>query len=282
MQKQDFDSLPFRGEIQSRQTKTAAAQPTFGGPMPDTTAASPELTAPPLTEVQRVVDTFTAPPKTFTDILRKATFWGPLVVMILVTIIYSFSVQQKVGWDKVFENNLHQSPKQEERFTQMPPDQAASAKAISAKITAIVSYCYPVLALLFTAIFALLVWVTVNFGFAGTAKFGQIFAVNMYANLVMNIKFLLAAIALFAGVAADSFLISNPVGTNVGYYLSPETPKPLMALCTHIDIFEIWSVLLTTIGVAVVAKVSRGKAAAVVVGWWVIVVLVLVGIAAAS
>jgi hypothetical protein len=139
-----------------------------------------------------------------------------------------------------------------------------------------------VIGLIFTSIFALLVWVTINFGFGGTSKFGQVFAVNMYANLVMNIKFLLAAAALFAGVAADSFLISNPVGTNVGYFLSPDAPKALMALCTHIDIFEIWSVILTTIGVSIVAKVSRGKSAAAVVGWWVVIVLVLVGIAAAS
>ena len=250
--------------------------------MPDTTAASSELTAPPLTEVQRVVDTFTAPSKTFTDILRKATFWGPLLIMILVSIGYAFSVQQKVGWDKVFENNLHQSPKQEERFAQMPADQVAGAKAISAKITAIASYCYPVIGLIFTAVFALLVWVTANFAFGGSSKFGQVFAVNMYGNLVMNIKFLLAAVALFAGVAADSFLISNPVGTNVGYYLNPDTAKPLMALCSHIDIFEIWSVILTTIGVSIVAKVSRGKAAAAVVGWWVVIVLVLVGLASMS
>ena len=51
---------------------------------------------------------------------------------------------------------------------------------------------------------------------------------------------------------------------------------------THIDIFEIWSVLLTTLGISIVAKVSRGKAAAAVIGWWLIFVLVGVGFAAAS
>src|SRR5271165_6952598 len=250
--------------------------------MPDTTAASPELATPPLTEVQRVVDTFTAPSKTFIDIRRKATFWGPLLVMIVVALGFSFGIQQKVGWDRVFENNLHQSPKQEEQFEKLTADQQATQKTIAVKITSIVTYCYPVIILIFTAIFALLVWVTANFVFGGSSKFGQVFAVNMYANLVMNIKFLLAAVALFAGVAADSFLISNPVGTNVGYYLNPDTAKPLMALCSHIDIFEIWSVILTTIGVSIVAKVSRGKAAAAVVGWWVVIVLVLVGLASMS
>jgi len=248
--------------------------------MPDTTAASPELATPPLTEVQRVVDTFTAPSKTFIDIRRKATFWGPLLVMIVVALGFSFGIQQKVGWDRVFENNLHQSPKQEEQFEKLTADQQATQKTIAVKVTSIFTYCYPVIILIFTAIFALLVWVTANFIFGGTSKFSQVFAVNMYANLVVNLKFLLAIAALFAGVAPDSFLISNPVGTNVGYYLSTDAPKALISLCTHIDLFEIWSVILTTIGVSIVANVSRGKAAVAVISWWLIFVLVGVGFAA--
>ncbi len=250
--------------------------------MSDPVATSPELTTPPLTEVQRVVDTFTAPSKTFIDIRRKATFWGPLVIMILVAIGFSYGVQQKIGWDKVFENNLHQTPSREEQFEKLTPEQQATQKAVASKFTGIITYCYPVIILLFTAIFALLIWVTVNFGFGGSAKFGHVFAVNMYANLVMNLKFLLAIVALFAGLAPDSFLLQNPVGTNIGYYLSTDAPKWLAALCQHIDLFEIWSVILTAIGVSIVAKVSRGKAAASVVGWWLIFILVGVGIAAAA
>ncbi|MGC1361951.1 MAG: hypothetical protein WA826_12305, partial [Silvibacterium sp.] len=61
----------------------------------------------PLTETQRVVDIFVAPSKTFIDIRRKATFWGPLVIMIIVGLLFSFAVQQKIGWERVFENNIH-------------------------------------------------------------------------------------------------------------------------------------------------------------------------------
>lgn len=249
--------------------------------MPDSVAASPDLTAP-LSETQRVVDTFVAPSKTFTDILRKATFWGPLLILILVAVGFSFGVQQKVGWDRVFENNMHQQPSREEQFEKLSADQQATQKAVGVKITEVITYCYPVIILIFTAIFALLIWVTANFIFGGSSKFGQVFAVNMYANLVMNIKYLLAIVALFAGLAPDSFLIQNPVGTNVGYFLSTDAPKWLAALCAHLDLFEIWSVLLTTLGISIVAKVSRGKAAAAVIGWWLIFVLVGVGIAAAS
>jgi hypothetical protein len=232
----------------------------------------------PLTETQRVVDIFVAPSKTFIDIRRKATFWGPLIIMILVGIGYGFAVQQKIGWEQVFENNIRQNPTKAEQIESNP--RAESIKAVSAKITAGATYGYFVIALIFTLIIALLNWATVNFGFGGTAKYSQIFAVSLYASLVMNIKFLLAIIALFAGLAPDSFLISNPLGSNIGYYLSTDLPLWLRTLCTHLDIFEIWSVVLSVIGVSIVAKVSRGKAAAVVIGWWLIIVLVTSGLAA--
>jgi hypothetical protein len=278
-----FLSFLVDGQGKIPPNKIAATLPDLiGGRMSDPIVSSPELTAPPLTEVQRVVDTFTAPSKTFIDIRRKATFWGPLLIMILVTIAFSFAVQQKIGWLKVTENTMHQTPSREEQFEKLTPEQQTTQMAIAAKITAIVAYCYPVIILIFTAIFVLLIWVTVNFGFGGSAKFGHIFAVNMYASLVMNLKFLLAVVALFAGLAPDSFLLQNPVGTNLGYYLSADAPKWLAALAQHIDLFEVWSVILTSIGVSIVAKVSRGKAATAVVGWWLIFILVGVGFAAAA
>lgn len=241
--------------------------------------AVPVPEGPQLTEVQRVVDTFVAPTKTFIDIRRKATFWGPLVIMIVIAILFSFVVQQKVGWVRVFENNIHQTPAKEEKIESAP--NVESIKAVSAKITAIVSYAYPVIVLIITAIFALLIWATINFGFGGTAKYGQVYAVSFYASLVVNIKFLLALIALFAGVAPDSFLITNPVGTNIGYYLS-DAPLWLTSLCTHIDIFEIWSLVLTVLGVSIVARTSRAKAGIVVFGWWLILILVGAGAALAQ
>src|ERR1700756_2238587 len=112
--------------------------------MPDPEAAPPDPTGP-LSETQRVVDTFVAPSKTFTDILRNATFWGPLVIMIVVALGFSFGVQQKVGWDKVFENNLHQTPSREEQFEKLAPEQQATQKTVAAKVTAIITYCYPVI-----------------------------------------------------------------------------------------------------------------------------------------
>jgi hypothetical protein len=246
--------------------------------MTELTETTPPQTA--LTETQRCVDIFTSPTKTFVDLRRKATFWGPLIVMIVVGIGFSFTVQKKIGWEQVFQNNISQTPAKAEKIESSP--NAASIKAISAKITAGATYGYWAIVLLITLVTSLLIWVSINFGFGGTAKYSQIYAVSLYASLVMNIKFLLGIVAILAGLAPDSFLIQNPVGSNIGYYLSSDFPIWLRTLCAHIDIFEIWSLVLSVIGVAVVARVSKGKAAAVVVGWWIVFVLVAVAGAAAQ
>lgn len=60
---------------------------------------------------------------------------------------------------------------------------------------------------------------TINFGFGGKARFGQLFTVTLYAGLVMwPIRWLLAAITLFSGVEPEMFNIHNPAPTNVGAF----------------------------------------------------------------
>ena len=41
-----------------------------------------------LSQVERVVDTFVAPSKTFTDILRSTTWWLPFLLSVLVTLAW--------------------------------------------------------------------------------------------------------------------------------------------------------------------------------------------------
>src|SRR5271166_3158873 len=84
----------------------------------------------PLTEVERVVDTFIAPSKTFTDIRRNASWWVPFVIVSLVWVALVWVVDKQIGMETVTENQLRLSPKQEARMENMPPDQRASAMAL--------------------------------------------------------------------------------------------------------------------------------------------------------
>ncbi len=237
----------------------------------------------PLSQVQRVVDTFISPSKTFNDILRDSSWWLPWLLGALVTLGYSVAIQQKIGWDQTYANILqHSSEAQQERFAQLPPDQQARQKAVASSFTKYIVWASPVLGLLFTAIAAGLLLMTLNFGLGGHAKFGQLFAVWMYATLPWLIQAILGAIVLFAGLDADAFNLKNPVGTNLGYYMPADWPQWLIAFGTSIDILTIWVLILVTIGCAIVAKTKLASTATAVVGWWVLITVAKVGIAAIS
>lgn len=240
----------------------------------------PEASTQALSQTERVIDTFIAPSKTFTDILRSSSWWLPWIIGAVISLGLAFAIQQKIGWDKVYDNMLHQSATQMHRMEQLQPEQAARAKQMGATFTKLGFWASPALGLLFVVIMAGVLLGTVNFGFGGRSKFGQMFAVVMYGGLPLSIKALLGIVAIYAGIDPDSFNLNNYVGTNIGYYLPPDVPKALMAFATSLDIFTIWMLVLLTLGCAITGKISRGKAAGAVFGWWILIVLFRVGAAA--
>jgi hypothetical protein len=62
----------------------------------------------------------------------------------------------------------------------------------------------------------------------------------------------------------------------------PDASPVIKALLSFFDVVGIWVLILMIIGTAIVAKVSRGQAALVVVGWWLFGLIVSVGIAVAT
>jgi hypothetical protein len=246
------------------------------------TVANAEASAP-LSQVERVIDTFIAPSKTFNDILRSGSWWLPWLLSALVTLGFSAAIQQQIGWDKTYSNILqHGSETQQERLAQLPADQQARQKAIATSFTKYIVWASPVVGLLIASIVAGVLLVTLNFGLGGHATFGQIFAVWMYATLPWLIQGILGVIVLFAGLDADAFNLKNPVGTNLGYYLPADGPQWLIALGTSIDVLSIWVLVLLTIGCAIVARTKLAATATAVVGWWVLITLAKVAIAASS
>ena len=246
----------------------------------DTLPEGASVVAGGLSDAERVIDTFVAPSKTFADILRSSRWWLPFLLLAVVTLATSFVVDRQVGFARVAENQLHQNTKQSEQYeTQTAEVKAKQLHAMSAGMR-YSSYGSFVLILVFVAIFALVYWASFNFGLGAHATYGQMFAVWMYASLPKLFTGLLTIVTLYAGANSESYNIQNPVGTNVGYYM-PDASPWLRSAMSFLDVFSFWQLALLVIGTALVAKVSMGKAAAVVLGWWVLGLIVSVGMAAA-
>ena len=231
-----------------------------------------------LSQVERVVDTFIAPSKTFTDILRSTSWWLPFLLLVVVTFGATTVVEKQVGWERVAENQIHQNPKQEEKMAGLTEAQKANQMRLTASIYRYTSYGSFVFILVFVGLFALIYWASFNFGLGARTTYGQMFAVCMYASLPRLLTLVLSIVTLLFGGSAETYDVRNPVGTNLGYFM-PDANPVVKTVLSFFDVIGLWQLALLVIGTAIVAKVSRGKAAAVIVGWWVIGMIVSVGIA---
>jgi hypothetical protein len=242
-------------------------------------ADSAPIAGKPLTEMERVVDTFIAPSKTFTDIRQNASWWVPWLLMSIIGFGMVFAVDKKVGFDTAYENQLRMSPKQMDKYESLPADQKATQKQIGAKITGYVSYGYPLLTIVIAAVMAGVLMATFNFGFGAEVKFKQAIAVTMYAFLPGAIKALIA-IAVVAAGGAEGFTFQNPVASNLGGLVDPASSHFLYSILTSIDAFTIWTLVLTGIGYSCITRVKRGTCMGVVFGWWAAMALIGAGFGA--
>lgn len=237
--------------------------------------------APVLNPAQRVIDTFLAPSKTFEDVKRSSGWWVPFLIGAAVGVIYAFVLLNKVGMATLVDGVIRQSPALESRIASSTPEVAAK---IHTSIETQFKFLYigPVINLIVSLAAAGVLLATANFGAGGKATFKSMMGVWYYGCLPLVLFYLLVIAAVYGGVAGDGFNIKNPIGTNVGFYLSGSDvsgaglPKMLMPVLSALDIFSIWTAVLLTIGVSTVAGIKRGAAAVVVFGWWVIVILLQV------
>jgi hypothetical protein len=248
-------------------------------PVPPTPASSAE--AAPLSEPARVLNTFFAPSKTFTDLRRSASWWLPFLITAIVSVAFVYVVDRKVGFPKVVENQIRAQPKQADRMERLPADQREKAMQQQTTFTKIFSYCFWLFILVWSALVAAVLFATLKFGFSADIKFKTLFALVIFAGLPGLLKAVLAMVSLLAGVSGDSFTFQNPVATNPGYFVDPTASPVLHSLLTSLDVFTIWTLVLTAIGITCISKVKSGTAYAVVFGWFAVVVLIGVGIAAA-
>jgi hypothetical protein len=248
-----------------------AAQPVTPLPVPEPVAS--------LSEPERIIDTFIAPSKTFADLRRNASWWGPFLLMVIFSMAFVYVGGQKVGFRKAMENQMRAQPKHQEQIDQLPPDQKEQRLETGTKITKGISYGFPLIQLLILVIIAAILFATFKFAAGADVSFKISLAIVVYAALPGLIRVALAMLSLLAGASPDSFTFQNPVGTNPGYFMNPADSPFLYSLASSFDIFLIWTLVLTAIGFSTVSKVKRGTALGIVFGWWLVFSLIGAGLA---
>ena len=250
-------------------------------PVPPVTIPSSAPGQAPLSEGARIIDTFISPTKTFTDLRRNAAWWGPFLLMVVVSTLFVYTAGQKIGFRKIMENQMQAQPKQQARLEQLPPDQREEQLQKGAKFTQIISYVFPLITLIIWLIIASVMFATFKFAAGADISFKVSLAIVVYAALPLILKSLLSLLSVVAGMSPDSFSFQNPIASNPGYFLNPADNVFLYGIASAFDIFMIWTLVLTAIGFTCVSKVKRGTAYGIVFGWWLVFTLLGAALGAA-
>jgi hypothetical protein len=247
-------------------------------PVPPAVVPDPTAVRAPLSEGARLINTFIAPSKTFTDLRRNASWWGPFLLLVIVSSLFAFAVGQKVSFAKAGENVLQTRPKQWDRIQNLEAGEREKTMRTVEKQTMISSYAFPLIDLVLLLIVAGLLLATFTFLANAKVSYKVALAIVVYASLPGVLRYLLATLTLFAGVNPEGFNVQNPIATNLGALFSATDNPVLYAMGSMIDVFGIWTLVLTAIGFTCVSKVKRGTALAIVFGWYIAFMAVIVGL----
>jgi len=248
-------------------------------PLPPSPAPTPAATPAPLSEGARIINTFIAPSKTFTDLRRSAMWWAPWILISIFSIAFMVTISKQVGFEQITRNQIAHSARADQ-FDKLPADQQARQVQFSVTILKVIAFANPAVVLLFSLIVTVILWATFKVGFGADTTFGQAFAIGMYAGLPGIIGAILGIVSLFAGVNPEGFDINNPVATNVAYFLDPETTgKFVRGMASSLDVFVIWTIVLIGVGYSCTSKVKRSTAIIVVACMYLIWKLITSGLA---
>ncbi len=221
-----------------------------------------------LSESERLVDTFIAPGKTFTDIQRNASWWVPFLIIAVVSLGFIFAIDKKIGWEQIMQNEIAKNPQAQERIDKLPPEQRDNILRTQMKISKVFAYANPVLVLVIYLIVAGVLLATFNFGFGAQLRYPTTMAIVTYASLPSIVSAVLGIVAVFAGVDPEAFNIRNPVATNPAYFMDPTKHKFLYGVVSSFDVITLWVIFLMAVGISSNSKVKKGAAFLAIFAWF--------------
>lgn len=222
-------------------------------------ASMPAETGGGLSEVQRITKVFYSPTATFLDIKRSRRWWGPLILMIVSSVLFAFSIGKTVGWEALADQAYENMPSFfKNQIEQAPPEQQQKIRADMPASMKRNTYMFSIMGLLMYAVLALIYWAIFSFGLGKATSYKESFVVLMYAGLPLALKSLLAVLSLFAGIEASAFELDNPVAaSNLAMLFERASSPKAYSFFKWLDLFMIWSTVLAGMGMSTISGVKQ-------------------------
>lgn len=268
-------------ENQTNEPASAYAAPQSHEPTPPEEPAR-------LGPFSRLTGALLSPGETFADINRKPTWLAPMIIAIVTAIASTLFFQWRVhpDWDQTFRTQFKKQA--EKRNQQITDDQLNTQVKVATTFAkfapVVVAIITPIFYLILAGIFALGLMMI-----QAKTTFKKILSVIGWSFAATSIVATLVTLASLMVRDEESLRSIDPtqaagiVPTNLAAFLPAETSAVIKSFAGSIDIFTIWILILLTMGFAAIAgarKITNGKTATVVFGFWAVFVLIKVGWAA--
>jgi Yip1 domain len=228
-----------------------------------------------MSAVGRMTGVLFSPKATFEDIAAKPGFVLPLAIIVVLTLAIVAVFGQRVGWRTFMEQQFAKSP----QTANLSAEEKEQRMSTAVKIAPIIGYVQAVIAVPIAALIIGAVLMGVFNLIAGArVTFAQALSIVSYSWVPGIIGGVIGLILLFIK-APETIDLEHLVASDVGAFLSGDSPKWLMSLCTSLNLFTFWEIVLMGIGFSAASpkKVSIGKGITIIVACWALYVLAKVG-----
>ena len=223
--------------------------------------------------------TFTSPANTFAGLVRRPTWWLPLLLWLAGIAVVVLVSTPKIDMERTFREMFEaRAAKTGQAMSdQQIREMVARSDRTPAKAA---GWALPTSAVMFLLV-TLLLWGGARAS-GSEARFAQVAAVWSHANLP-NVVGLLVAIPILASLPEASetqFSIQKALKSNVGAFLPADAPVFLSSVASSIDIFSLAALALLVVGMKKLPEMPSGAGVAVPVVLWALYVLGKAAIAA--
>ena len=231
----------------------------------------PTAAAKPSSLISRIIGVITSPRATFENVVAAPR---PVGVLVVVALVIAISQQIPQFTEAGRHAVLDQQVKFLEKIGQpVTPEQYAkmderAQSPVTRIISVVVTFLFtPIFPLFFAAVY----WAVFNIIMGGTGLFKQVLAIVTHSSVITALGL---ALAIPIQLAKGTFSFTGPFTLGA---LAPmaEPGTTLAGLLNGIDIFRVWGIVVTAIGLAVLYKRKPAGIAIALIVLYVALVLVL-------
>ncbi len=216
--------------------------------------------------IGRVLGVFVAPARTFESIARRPGWVAPLLLSTILSLLATAVLLPRIDFEAAVRDQLaaRDEAVSEERIEKIVDAQ----KRFSGLLYVWGTLAPTVIALLLAGVF----WLSFK-AFGWDHSYRQSLGVTSHAYLPNCLSALLLIVFTMRLDRFNPADLGDIVRSSPAFLVDRQANPVFHSLLQSLDVFSTWVLVLLVIGYSIVAKVSRGKAAAIIVSIWGLYVL---------